>query len=451
MVMQPLLFVELSLKNCCKMLVYVDQVTERLQFTFEFIFREHGLDYQFTNDRRVFETSSGVRRLSYSELDFDNVLPVLPAALLFDETIDPTLKVAKTQWEGVPMLSVNGIADPFAAVFYVLSRYEEYTFPGRDHHDRFEARSSILYQSGWLQVQVVEQWVEAIVRNYCPEQLPGLIANRTVSIIPSFDIDHTYAYKWKGGWRKWLSVLKDYVKKDTYRLQERKLVLSGLQTDPYDTFHPISSIAQRFPETRIFWHLGDFAEYDRNASWRDPRHQRLIRTMGTVSEIGLHPSYASNLSDKRLAEEHQRLTSILGKPVTSSRQHFLKLKLPTTYRRLIALGFTTDYTMGYADQPGFRAGTAHPFYFFDLERNVQTDYLLVPFTYMDGTFREYLDCSIEESKTIITALANEVKRYGGNFCCIWHNETIGTAPKWSGWDTVLDHTLAQFEHDEPLI
>jgi hypothetical protein len=169
-----------------------------------------------------------------------------------------------------------------------------------------------------------------------------------------------------------------------------------------------------------------------------------------VARVGLHPSYASNVSDKRLLEEKQRISQILVKDVVESRQHFLKLKLPQTYRRLIKEGFKKDYTMGFADQPGFRLGTAHPVYFFDLETNQATDYKLIPFVYMDGTFNEYLHYSIEESKVVVQKLLDEVRTYGGIFCFIWHNETIGNSGKWQGWSELLDFTLDLLDGNEPV-
>lgn len=422
------------------MIVFVDQVTERLQYTFDFVFKQHGLHYKLTNDLSVFIASTEPK-FSYSDYPFEEVPILIPGSLLFEEVIDTHLTLFKSEWGGVECLSIDGKTDPFAAIFYVISRYEEYTNPKRDKHDRFQASESILFQFGWLKQQIVEHWVKAIVNSYLPNKLAEFESGKTLTAIPSFDIDNTFAYKWKDGFRKWFSVAKDTLKGNKERAKLRKQVLTGQTPDPYDTFDQIQKCAQRFDQTRVFWLLGDIGEFDRNITWRDPRHQRLIRTIGTVARVGLHPSYASNMSDKRLLEEKQRISQILTKNVTESRQHFLKVKLPQTYRRLINEGFKKDYSMGFADQPGFRLGTAHPVYFFDLEANTTTEFKLIPFVYMDGTFNEYLQCSVAESKAIVEQLLQEVKTYGGVFCFIWHNETIGNSGKWRGWSELLDFTL----------
>ncbi len=70
-----------------------------------------------------------------------------------------------------------------------------------------------------------------------------------------------------------------------------------------------------------------------------------------------------------LKDEVDELAVVIQKPVLCSRQHFLMLRFPDTYRQLMAFGIDEDYTMGYSTVAGFRAGICTPYMFFDLERN----------------------------------------------------------------------------------
>jgi hypothetical protein len=422
------------------MLIYVDQVSERLVYTLDFVFNAHGLTYELTNDKQQFTAATGIK-LNYSEWHETSGGVLIPATLLFEEEIDTLLKPLKSSWKTTECLAFYGIADPLASIFYVLTRYEEYMPVPRDIHDRFEARKSVQFTHGWLNKQIVERWIEAFFSHFAPSNLPVLEQARSMRFIPSFDIDNTFAYQWKEGWRSWLSNAKDTLKKNQARKAERSTVQRGEQTDPYDCYDYLESIAQEFEETRFFWLLGDMAEFDRNISWNDPRHQRLIRKFHLQAHVGLHPSYASNRSPYKLKEELSRLEKITEQTVSETRQHFLKLKLPVTYQRLMENGVKRDYTMGYAEEVGFRAGTAHPHYFFDLAQNTRTEFEIVPFTYMDGTLLEYKNWTYEEACEQIDALMTEIECYGGVFCSIWHNETIAEAGKWQGWRSVFEHTI----------
>jgi hypothetical protein len=263
-----------------------------------------------------------------------------------------------------------------------------------------------------------------------------------IQIRPTFDIDNVFAYKWKRGFRKWLSVARDRLFMDKKRIIERRKVLAEEMKDPYDTYKYIESISDRGFDVNIFWLLGDYAKYDKNISHTDIRHQQLIKKMNEKAVVGIHPSYNSNSYHYHIKEEKDRLEKIIEDQIENTRQHFLKLKISDTYPNLNLLGFKHDYSMGYADSVGFRSGTARPHKWFDINKNQTTNLTIHPFVYMDGTLNEYLHLSIDESKNIIWKLYSEVTRFGGDFVFIWHNETIGNYGKWNGWNDVLEYTLS---------
>jgi len=102
-----------------------------------------------------------------------------------------------------------------------------------------------------------------------------------------------------------------------------------------------------------------------------------------------------------------------------------------------------DYTMGYAAEPGFRAGICTPFYFYDLDYETETKLLVYPFTVMDGTLRDYKDVGIEEAKAIIQSLIYEVKAVNGTFISLWHNESLSDQGRWKGWREVYTYLLSK--------
>jgi hypothetical protein len=40
----------------------------------------------------------------------------------------------------------------------------------------------------------------------------------------------------------------------------------------------------------------------------------------------------------------------------------------------------------------------------------------------------------------------EVKKHGGNFICIWHNDTINNQGNWENWKQVLDATIDAYRN-----
>jgi hypothetical protein len=112
------------------------------------------------------------------------------------------------------------------------------------------------------------------------------------------------------------------------------------------------------------------------------------------------------------------------------------LAFPQTYRQLIATGITEDYSMGFAETPGFRAGTCTPFYFFDLLKNETSILRVFPVTFMEGSFAEDMQLPPETAYPIMLQLLNAVKEVNGIYCCIWHNHTLSDTGRWKGWKEV---------------
>ena len=339
-------------------------------------------------------------------------------------------------------LSFNGKVDPLASIFYVLSRMEEYTSIFSDKFNRFEGKNSVLYRFNWHEKLICEHWCEDLLKFLFQKDIRNQKSLKlTLSILPTFDIDNTYAYKNKGLVRSLFSVLKDLVLIRTKRLFERQKVHTRFLKDPFDTFEQIASLKGRNIDFKLFWLLGDFAKYDRNISAKNRRHHQIIKKMSEVADIGIHPSYKSNSYEYFLHNEIERLEAIIKKKVNFSRQHFLVLKFPYTYKTLIEQEITDDYSMGYADICGFRAGTSRPFKWFDLTKNETTKLNIHPFAFMDGTLNEYLKLTPKEAIKKIQLLFDEVKKYGGQFSFIWHNETIGNYGIWKDWSEVFDFSI----------
>ena len=200
-------------------------------------------------------------------------------------------------------------------------------------------------------------------------------------------------------------------------------------------------IAAKTDKFLSFILLGDWGPYDKNIHWKNLAYGSLIRGLNLEGEVGIHPSYGSHAEDAKVANELSRLAEITGHEINLSRQHFLKFEFPKTFSILAKLGVTDDYSLGFADEIGFRAGTSFPFFFFDLQKNERTTLRFHPFSYMDSALKDYLKLDPDAAKAEIAQLLEEVKSVGGEFIMIWHNSSIHDTGEWKGWKTVLDYTI----------
>jgi hypothetical protein len=191
----------------------------------------------------------------------------------------------------------------------------------------------------------------------------------------------------------------------------------------------------------FFWLLGDYAKYDDNIDVKNIEFQQLIKNISEKYAVGVHPSYRSNQAIYFIKEEKARLEKMIGMSVSKSRQHFLKLRFPETYRRLLEVGITDDYSMGYADDIGFRAGTAMPFPWYDIENESITHLIIHSFQVMDVTLKDYLKLTPDEAINNIHQIKEVIKAVGGTFTTLWHNPSVSNEGEWENWRKVYEFCL----------
>ena len=107
----------------------------------------------------------------------------------------------------------------------------------------------------------------------------------------------------------------------------------------------------------------------------------------------------------------------------------------------MAAGIEEDYSMGYPDHIGFRAGTSTPHRFYDLTEDCITSLIVYPFALMDVSLKNYLFLSPEKAAEEIKKVLDSVKAVKGTFMMIWHNESLSSRGEWKGWRSVFERML----------
>lgn len=426
-------------------LLYSEEVTPRIEYIAQLLFTQIlQLEVAFTSNSSDFKNST-LPKINYSFEKFSDEFYIKPHRLLHCKAlITPTINSVWYEGEKYFFESSKDSAlpfDPFAASFYLVTRYEEYMETNHDKLDRYQAHRSILTKYTLLKKPVVNIWAKLLAEKL-KEQFPKLVfPERKFEFISTIDIDNAWAFQHKALWRTTGALLKSIVKGNFMEFSTRLKVLWGTEKDPYDTYEYLDTIFKgNENKVKFFFLLGNYAHFDKNISHKNKHLKMLVLKTNEKYDIGIHPSFATGnkKGKKKVKAEKQRLEEITGNEILKSRQHFLRLNFPKTYRRVIKAGITTDYTMGYSAQPGFRAGICTPYYFYDLKKEKTTNLLIVPFQIMDGTLNHYLQLSPEDALQEIKNIMQEVKNVGGTFVSIWHNETVNNKGLWEGYQQVFE-------------
>lgn len=430
-------------------LIYTDKITNRIRYIFNLLFNEIlNVDIELTGNQEDFNSFDGVK-FSYTKQQLGDELYFHAENLLFDRGISHT-ELTFINYDNLPAFFPVYIQqsalpfDPFAASFYLVSRYEEYLPYRKDEFGRFSTSESIACKKNFLNKPLVNIWAysigEIIKQHYPAFNYPGT----KYKFIPTIDIDAAWAYRQKGVFRTLGGYMSDLFKFNYSEIAERTKVLFGYSKDPFDTYEYQLEIQKKYNIQHIYFIL--FAEYgfnDKNTPIQSRSFHKLIKSLADYAEVGIHPSYNSNTYHKSLNQEIKRLSKVLNREITKSRQHFLKLQFPTTYRNLINLDITDDYSMGFAAKPGFRAGICSAFNFYDLDLDTETSLRIHPFTFMEGTLRDYMNVEAPQAMEVIKPLIDEVKEVNGTFISLWHNESLGNSKRWIGWRKVYEDMIKE--------
>jgi hypothetical protein len=416
----------------------------RLRYALDVLFGSAGIVHHLTHDRAGFEAAEGIK-IAYTGEAILHTYHIAPSGLLNSKTTLPETIAAGT-WREVPTLFHHHEGecgfDLFSAVFFLASRIEEYGEGKTDSMGRFLPSNAMQVKHGWNNRPLIDEWRVILLDNLRSRwtEVNLHVAKQRGEM--TVDVDSAFAYLHKGLYRTAGGILKDLSRGDLHNLRQRIAVLFGGKADHYDTYDYIVRQAnQSNAALRWFFLLADFGTYDKNVPPTSKALQNVINTLSKAHPVGIHPGIGSHADQGILQEEITRLADITGSTVSTSRQHYLKLSFPETYRRLIACGINEDHSMGWATDTGFRLGTAFPVKWYDIDSEQITALALVPFCAMDTTLRKYLQLSPEEAIERLRTLKEITARSGGSFRVLWHNETVSDTGEWADWKAVFEEAV----------
>lgn len=425
--------------------IFTTRNVPRLSFIADLILNEIlGLSWEITTDKRKLGKCPVI---NYSDEKVAGSFRISPFPLLFDEGI-MSQEIIVSEWKSLPVFFQSSEDsdlpfDIFAASFYLVARYEEYLKYQPDEFGRFKSSGSLASKHGFLGVPVVDLWAKELAKSLV-KKFPALTFRRSeYRSLLTFDIDEAFEYLGKNLIGNIGGFIQDFAsgnKNASHRLS----CLVRDEKDPYEVFdYMIDSVCRTTTDTKFFFPVGDHSQYDKNPSWKNNIYRELIKKTCDKFSIGLHPSFKASVRLPIVKTEIQRLKSVTSKDCLISRFHFIKIAMPASYRNLHEAGIKEDYSMGYSDEPGFRAGIARSFRFYDILNEKLTDLRIFPFQVMDVTLSGYKKLKAAEAKETIRNMILQTKKAGGLFISIWHNTSLLDAPECREWREVFEFTLKE--------
>ena len=136
------------------LLIYLPNFTTRTKYIFDLVFdQEFGIQYDTTTSQEIFDTYSN-EKINYSSSRKSTGLFIKAHSLLFENFIKKH-NIPIEEKFNTKILYGNGSEcdlgfDIFSAIFFMISRYEEYLSFTPDRYGRFTGTESLAYQNDFL-------------------------------------------------------------------------------------------------------------------------------------------------------------------------------------------------------------------------------------------------------------------------------------------------------------
>lgn len=432
------------------LLVFTHKITPRLSYAFKHICtRILGVPVSFTTTIEEFIAHESLK-ISYAKQPLSNEIFIRSHELLFEQGLND-VEIHVHDWDTTKAFFSTSEKsslpyDIFAATFYLLSRYEEYLPHVKDEYGRFLAKESLAFKNGFLHQPVIDIWAYKF-KSVLQAQFPDFeFPKKSYSIQPVIDVPMAYYFRQKGLLRTIGGTLGDLFRFKFRQFYQRYLVLFGFQRDPYDTFKwIITKQKQTKFKFVVFFLIGDYSTYDKNINVNRKQFVSLIKSVSDYCKVGLKASYFALEDIEVLKKEKKKMESIVNYGLEASRHSFSKLNLPESYRNLIELEVKQDFTMGYINELGFRAGTCTPFQFYDLDYEVQTPLQINAFHCIDYALLKRQ--SFLDKKQELERLIQQVKQVNGTFTPVFHNYTFGDDIRWKGFRDLFGVILDSVDNE----
>jgi len=414
-----------------QIIVFSKLLTPRIKYIFNFIFKEIlKAEVEFTGNSDYFSQSGHVK-ISYGDKPLADELFFKNASLLLSNKVEE-LKLKTVSFGDYhapfPVEESTLPFDVFAASFFILSRYEEYLHKNNSEAD-FSAKDSLQYKWKVLKRPIIDEWA-LLLKNMIRKKHPSFKFHEkkfyhqpTINFVLKPDVPAGFFSKTK------------FIFTSAFNKQQKFLSsvfddLTGLGIDVKET---INDLDQLHIKNQPIYFIR-FPQDDKNRLSFESRASFLKEKQIGLSE----PCSNDNGKSTTLKNDLSKFSKFQNRTGNFRSQQLALLKLPACYLHLLSAGITSDYSMGYSDYVGFRAGTCTPFNWYDLQLEKVTPIIVKSYAISDTAIQyQNFDDAIKTIKEFIDA----VKLVDGHFYSSWQLKKLSENAKFKKWKAVFNEMI----------
>lgn len=334
--------------------------------------------------------------------------------------------------------------DFFYYAFLILSRFEELNNTNLDKLGRFPFGESFLSKFDLIQRPVVDEYVlhlKQLLKNHFKLSDNDFKKSNFLTQV-TFDVDapRNPIYKNLNSFLK--GTIKDLLK--NRKLGSFYLIgdSNRFSEDSYFNYEwAFSKLNVSKHNPYLFLISGHSHALD---DWYELSHKSIRwiieRCQQLGIKVGVHGSLKSYCSKGMLSAEREKLESALSYPVEDIRQHFLMFDISQTHECQELANFKRDWTMGFSESVGYRAGTTKPYYPYSFKLQKALSLIVEPLVAMDATILEdkYMGLKNEEEIIKIYKTHYEIcQKHEGHFNILFHNTHLNNPVMRSVYERVL--------------
>lgn len=406
-----------------EILVYIPKQTPRINYIFRQICgRILGFKVRFCTKVEDFIAFDGVK-FSYAKKRLGNEIFIQKFGLLDEQGIND-LNFSVGDWEGLPaFFRISAESDLpfdiFSASFYLLTRYEEYQPHVKNDVDSYPVEESLAYENEFLEQPIIDLWayrLKAILEEKFPEIKFPKRRFKSEFLIA---VSESFAYRHRGVVRFIGASFRDFFQFKLKSIYDRFKTLLRIQKDPYDIYDELISFAKTNKlKLDFFFQLSNYSRYSKSISYNKRIYHKLIKSMGDYGDLGLLPGFEALPNFNILKKEKVRWESIVNRNLEKVLVKNYPLNFPEAYLNFNKLEISKDFSMGYQQNIGFRAGTCSSFQFYDLNLEQVSGLVIQPYV-LNGNALQGRD--IYEVIGRMKVLKKEVKKVDGRLNFVFEN------------------------------